>query len=448
MAVRKSSGGGWRITPKGLFRLHGWLGMNFGLLLAIICLSGAIATVSHEVEWLMDPTVRISPKGEIRWQDTLDALQQAHSGYSVDSISRGESTVLESMAWSAFLTDPGGGYVFARVDPYVGEVTKSGTRLTTADYIRQLHYNFHSTAGFYLVCFVAFPLVFSVTSGLMFLKGWWKHLFALRLGKGRRVFISSLHRFLGVWSMLFGLLIGVTGIWYLVERDLIPEEIAYPEAPGIEAAKMESHGSDPKMLPLDSLVAIAREAYPGLEAAAVELPQRQEESLGVIGNTGAIFTRDRAAGVFLDPYDGAIIAIRRSEDAKVVRWWVDAADSLHFGYWGGLTTKILWCAFGIALPALVLTGAWLSLRRSGAIGPQSGQLKSDFWRRRPLRTWTLLPLLLLLTVSCVAGYFERALVGDYPTPPPSLALLVALFTLLTAAISGVWLWLDRTLRQG
>lgn len=45
----------WR---KILFRLHGWLGLNIGLLLFVVCFSGSFATLSHEMDWLLNPAVR------------------------------------------------------------------------------------------------------------------------------------------------------------------------------------------------------------------------------------------------------------------------------------------------------------------------------------------------------------------------------------------------------
>jgi uncharacterized iron-regulated membrane protein len=102
------------LDRKQLFALHGWLGMNFGLLLALICLSGTFATLIQEIEWVAQPALRIEADGPIQWQETYEALQQAHPEMHVGGISRGEATVLDGVAWTAFLSAPDGRWKRAR----------------------------------------------------------------------------------------------------------------------------------------------------------------------------------------------------------------------------------------------------------------------------------------------------------------------------------------------
>jgi len=403
---------------KQLFALHGWLGMNFGLLLALICLSGTLATLMHEIEWVTQPALRIEPDGPVQWQETYEALQRAHPEMHVGGISRGEATVLDRVAWTTFLSAPDGPWKRARVDPYEAEVVRSGSRLYLQDYLRQLHYNFFWGWGFYLVCLIGLPLLLSVVSGLLFYKRWWRHLFRLELGKGLHAFGSSLHRLLGVWSLIFGLIIGITGLWYLAEAELVSQDVAYPPGPKVPAETMAEHGPTPEPLPLDAYVAAATDAFPELQPTGIALPSSPDGTVRVEGNTGNWLVRDRANSVFLDPYTAEVVDLRRPEDLGALSWWVQAADSLHFGYWGGLASKLLWAFLGLCLPVSVLSGAYLSWRRAGVIGGgPSASATRAWWRRYPIRVWILVPLMLYLAWACVQGYVDRQ-----PAPHPTTAV--------------------------
>jgi len=401
------------VTRRSLFRLHGWLGLNFGLLLALVCLSGVAATLAPEIEWLSQPELRVEADRPVQWEATYRSIRQAYPDHRLATLSKLPDSVLDSAAWQAQIFAPEGAWRMLRVDPYTGKILRAPSRLYLNDYIRQLHYTFFSNWGFYLVCFVALPLFLSLTSALLFYRRWWRSLFWVSLTKGARSFVSSLHRFLGVWSAVFGGIVALTGLWYLAEAELVAYETAYPPKPSLSSEQMAAHGPTPERLSLDAYVAAAKEAFPGLAPTGINLPSSANGTVMVEGSTGAPLQRPRANAVFLDPYDGAVVEVRRSREAGALSWWVDAADALHFGYWGGLTSKILWAVFGLALPVLVLSGAYLSWRRGRAIEAQSATTSAtranpaSAGRLPPLRSWLVLPVLAGLAGMSIQGYAAR-----------------------------------------
>jgi len=407
------------LSKKTLFALHGWVGMNFGLLLFWVCLSGAIASLGYEIEWLSQPELRIEAEGPIRWQATYDALRSRYPEHQIDGFARDWPVVIDALAWSSYLIRPDGDFAQVRVDPYAGKVVRAPTRLYLQDLARMFHYRFldASSWGFYLVSFVAFPLLFSIVSALLFFKRWWRHLFRLRVGSGGRAFLSSLHRVTGVWSLIFGLIIALTGVWYLVE-DFLPAE-AFPEYPSVSEERLAAVGPAPPVLPLERYIKAARKAFPSLEPSGIYLPTGPDDVVQVRGRTGRILVRDRANAVFLDPYDASVVGIHDSSRDGALKWWMNAADSLHFGYWGGLASKILWALFGLCLPVMVLTGGYLSWRRAGIVGPGNPRRNGlacaglPWWRRRPLRTWVMLALTAVILAWVMDGYERRA---EAPAP--------------------------------
>ncbi len=398
-----------RLSPsyrKRLFALHGWLGLHFGLWLCVVCLTGAIASLTEEIEWLTDPALRIQPLGPIQWQQTYETLTQTYPDAEVDGFRVGEATVLASLAWKSTVSYPDGRFGRTRVDPYQATIVRPRQLLTLTHFIRQLHYNVHSDLGFYLIGFLALPLFLSAVSGLLFYKNWWRSFLTLRTGQGWRVFWSSAHSCIGVWALLFALLMAITGIWYLTES-FLAQDLVFPEGPTLSAKQLEAHGPTPKKLSLDQYIASAKRAFPELDPTGIGLPYSPDETVSVSGRTGGWLTRDRANTVYLDPYSGDVIAIRKHDDSELLTWWINSVDALHFGYWGGLAGKVVWCVLGLSLPVLMLSGAYLSFRRSGLIGGNRTTAHPDrrpLWQRIPLRSVITLVLfcaiVMTTTYSC------------------------------------------------
>jgi len=258
-------------------------------------------------------------------------------------------------------------------------------------------------------------------------------LFKLRLGKGTHAFFSSLHRLIGVWSMIFGLIIGITGIWYFMEITVMPDDTIYPPAPEVPQEKMASHGTSPQLLSLDTYIDTAKEVFPELKPTHIYFPG-SGYPVEVRGQAGGFLVRDRANAVYLDPFDAEVISIKCSKEDDALSWWVNSADPLHFGYWGGLATKILWAIFGLSLPVLVLSGAYLSLRRGGVVGSKKkcALQKSPFWRRYPIRTWLMLPLLFIFLWWGIEGYNKRKVKVE---APPQTAIAQTEIGPWTASVS-------------
>lgn len=96
----------------------------------------------------------------------------------------------------------------------------------------------------------------------------------------------------------------------------------------------------------------------------MRMPHRPGEPVYLDGQAGNPITRDRANKVLVHPFSGEMIAVQRSSELSVVPFLTDAVDPLHFGYFGGLATKVLWCVLGLVLSFSILAGAYLWVVRT------------------------------------------------------------------------------------
>jgi len=439
------------LSNKLLFTIHGWLGLSLGLPLFIICLSGTLAVVSHEIDWLLTPAVRASAhEGPVNWGAVAEQVRREYPQTPIRSLWAPQGQGFAAEAWLA--TPAGNRRVFA--DPATGEVVGTTGWFNTQRFFRDFHRRFFwfSAWGIWLVSSFGIILLLATLTGLLFYKRWWTKLFTLRIHGGSRMFWSDLHRMTGVWTLLFALVIALTGLWYLMESPVSRSfRDHFPKTPRLENDRLAELGSLATPLSVGDYARIAREAHPGLQIKAIFLPATRNAPVQIHGQAEAWLVRDRANKLLLDPYSGEVLFHQRATELSSLARWVDTADPLHFGNFGGLTTKLIWFAFGLILSLLMPVGVYLWSKRAeqsalGAIKRLRGQSDAEIAReiRRATRRRTGLGLavttgVLLLaattTYQALAKQLPKPAVPIIESPPQSIGpWTVQFFRAPTAAV--------------
>lgn len=352
------------------FDLHSWFGFQLCALFALVLVTGTLATVSNEIDWLASADFRVAPAAErAPWEEMKQSVRRAAPDQGIWWIALGPGS---RYAATAVTVDAAEFRRNVRIDPGSGAVTGVDPWLNAQRFLRDLHrYLFMpSVIGLPIVSAFAFLLLYQLYSGLRTIRGWRKAATRLRTDRGTRVAIGDLHKAAGIWVSWFLLLIAVTGIWYLAELVMeargTPSEVPYQSMP---AGWAERQGPVIRYRPLDDYVAAATSAFPGLEPRTLRLPFAPDEPVVVEGAAGDPLARDRANEVWLDPVDARVVAVQRSADMTALQYTTEIADPLHFGTLGGLPTKLLWFAMGVCLSGLAVTGAWLAWRRLRRTAP-------------------------------------------------------------------------------
>jgi uncharacterized iron-regulated membrane protein len=343
---------------------HSWLGLKMSLLMLIICVTGTISVVSHEIDWLIDSDLRIdAQQAPIDW----DAMTlKAKKAYPERRLSFIQRPIYSNSASILLMNDPFLGARRVHSNPYTGEVLGDKPWYSSVQRIfRDLHrYLLSPVAGIYLVGPFGIILLLSVISALLFYKKWWRGFFKLRLNKGYRAFIGSLHKVTGLWSIWFILLISLTGVWYLAEaviRD-VGVKIQFKRPNVSEQTWSDRQLLETTILP-SKAVAIAKAQYTHFDVASIYFPTTQARPIMITGYTDIPLVRARSNSVFIDPVTGEVLDVRRTEQQTLLEIWIDLADPLHFGDFGGLWTKVIWFIFGLAICALSATGLIIFIKR-------------------------------------------------------------------------------------
>jgi len=360
-----------RTSNKQWFRLHGWIGVQLGVLLFVVMFSGSLATVGEELDWLANPAMRVQPAAEtVSYGEMSTAVLRAYPEHEIWRIQapRAARFAVEFQLVRPDTADFTDGLRRVYVDPHSGAIQGATGWFTIQRALRNFHMNLSLPAlGIYVVGALGFLLLTSVVSALMFYKRWWRRLLVLRLDRGRRVFWSDAHRAGGLWSLWFALIMAVTGIWYFVEMGMFDAGVGLGDIPDEPPRLIEAQSCAPghatRRLPLDDLVERARAAYPALEIKGIWLPRDPRGAVRFTGQADAWLVRQRANNLYLNPCDGSVMGRYAAEDLPLAHRWVHTADPLHFGDFGGLATKLVWLVFGLLTSALPLTGAYLWHKR-------------------------------------------------------------------------------------
>lgn len=371
-----------RLKKKHFFQLHSWIGTRLSILFFIVCFSGTIATLSNELDWLFMPDIRLEST-ETSLASKNQIVQNIKNRYPEGKIQYWDHRE-ESYLCDIVYVGVNGARTYVFVNPYTGEI-QGNTQLTFQRFFRDLHYYLFIPfqIGHFTVLIFGFLLLISLITALYFYKKWWKKFLDLKTGKGKLVLFRSLHRLVGLWSIPFTILFSITAIWYFLERTNTAgiSDISNPGFPEVQnlgdnqALENLSYTID-----YDKAVSIAKKEIPKLKIGTILPPSSLEKPIYITGKSDVALVRKRANRIYINPTTYQLVDIQRAENTNTVMWLNDIADPLHFGYWGGLITKLIWFIFGLGISGLVLTGIWITLKRQAIKKKEKQKPVMGIWK--------------------------------------------------------------------
>lgn len=354
------------MTNRLWFQLHSWAGFALGGLLFVVCLSGVLATLSYEIQYLADEKFRaLEPREQaVPWQQLEQNLQTDYPSSQILGLRVHEQDYL---AGEVGLATPEG-FRFVYFDPASGQLLGSGEWGTVSRYLRNLHmYLSIGSFGKLLVTSLSWLLLISVVSSFYVYQKWWRQLLKWPGSwhwAPRRDW-SGWHKAIGAWSWWFIVLMMVTGLWYFAEHLLHRNDIAhYPTAPTPQTLAQPAQSAE--ALPLHQLMAKAQAARPELDIRTMYYPFKTGQAIAINGQADDVLVRNRANRVYLDPFTGEVLGRQSAADLDLVARLVDTADPIHFGNFSGLWLKLVYAVFGLGLTILVIGGMrmhWLRTKR-------------------------------------------------------------------------------------
>ena len=362
------------------FLLHSWLAMPIWLFLFFICLTGTIATVSQEIVWLFDSSVRANPPDEVgamlTFDEVIKVVEREAPGAYVEQITR---PVKSQFALTAEISYPDSTSENVFINPYTGEIQgRAATGFNFRQFVRAIHgwllipFNTGFTRyslGWYMVSILGIPMLLSLITGLVVYKKFWRGFLhpRLRFNRGARVFWGDFHRLAGIWSIPFIFIISVTAIWFMIQGLLFEAGVPFngaSQAPVFVArdeVPVSNQGRPPLISP-DQAIAQVNQHYENVETERVDLPSTAFGHYRILGRSQAFPLVHES--FLVNPYTGSIDQAMRVMDQPGLMLTRLSMRALHTGDFVGLSLKLVYFFFGVLLTMMVFSGMRIWMTRT------------------------------------------------------------------------------------
>lgn len=347
-----------------VFSIHSFAGLLSGLFILLMSISGAALVFHDELDSLQYPSFQSKENIPVLPVDSCyRSLQKKFPHAQISSCSMAEDNK-HPFIFSAYDSsfEKGTKTMQVFVHPQTGEIlqTRGGSKDIQHNFMSWLsvfHNSFHlKKKGEWLLGFFAVIFLISITTGIILYR---KNVIAVLLFRKKIFRKANLHQLIGVYALLFNLMIGITGFWmqrYVFKKEFYAEE--QPYTPVIKP-------SPALFLNIDSALKKANTQYPSFTGYVIYFaptPKRKTAVYGSQSTNAFIHSKKFADVIFLDSAGGIAKTAFVNEIPADNRY--DIINSqLHLGKYGGLPIKIIYCLFGLTSGLLSITGFALWAKR-------------------------------------------------------------------------------------
>lgn len=407
-----------RLFNRWLWRqCHVYLALLFGLLFALLGLTGSLNVYRQSIDELLNPRLLIQPadKAPLPLDQLMNAIKRAHpnrhGAWTLELPSSPEQCLTAWFEKPAESVDKRYAPLMVAVNPYSGEIVASrfwGETFTT--WIMDLHTDLQlQLSNRFTLATLATLLMLSLSSGWYL---WWPGFSGLRNQFKIRCrslmgLLFDLHRLLGAMAAPLLMLLAFTGF-----------HLAYPQLlETLTAAEGMGHGDGgpnvrstaiPNNRPISiaEAVLVARGLFPSSEVRRVTTPAGEIGTYRInLRQKHELNQHHPFTNVWIDRWSGQIRAVNNPNQFSAGQTFTTWQWPLHtgeaFGAWG----RGLWFFCGLLPSFLYVSGVLHWLHRQGLLDDRridlgqsfrrSGQWAYGHGRHCGLRLWqALYPLAL------------------------------------------------------
>jgi uncharacterized iron-regulated membrane protein len=360
------------------WQIHFWTGLIAGLLWTVVGLTGSLLVFIPELRRVeVSGWTKVAPMSRtLPIQETVDRLLAERPGDKMYSI---YWDFKPNWALNLRTVAPNGDRIHNFVDQY------RGTVLASVNYNKsrlQWFYDLHETLlsgekGRRVNAWFAVALVLASSLGLLL---WWRGVKQWKLGLEYRLKARwkrqnwDIHNLGGLVFYIPLLLLSITGAYYGYQLAFASFFSAVTRGPAVVAPPKISPAKVP-WRSLDEMAENALAALPRSTLSMINFPQKPGDALSFRLKLSSDPHRIGLNWVYVDPVSSRVLRVDKLADqppgVKLMRWMTP----IHYGTFGGYTTRVLWIFAGLMPGTLFVTSLLMWWNRS----------LSKKWRRRAVR---------------------------------------------------------------
>lgn len=359
---------------KTWFLVHKWTSLICTAFLLMLCLTGLPLIFHEEIEELEGKPKLAKQVAEGTPLAGLDRLAESATARYPNKVIRfvywdEHEPNTTTFSLSDSIDAPPDNFTTVIVDDHTAEVLDTPNFQEGFMYVMlQLHIDmFMGIGGKLFLGVMGLLFVAAIVSGIMLYGPIMKRFdFGMvRTQRSARLKWLDLHNLLGVVTIVWGTVVGLTGVINTASEIVLGlwqiGQLSEMTAPYKNAQPLTG-----KLSSLDEAVALAKQKAPDMEASIIAFPgtmftSKHHYAVFVKGNTP--LTKRLIKPALIDAKNSTLT------DMRDMPWYVNmlfVSQPLHFGDYGGLPLKIIWALFDIATIVILGSGLYLWFARNKA----------------------------------------------------------------------------------
>ncbi|UCS94645.1 PepSY domain-containing protein [Echinicola marina] len=360
------------MDTKLLWRIHNWLGLYTGVVIAFLCITGAAALFRPEIDRALNPHLTKVEK-QSKTVSLTEAVNKALAANPDKNLFEVELPKAYVDTWNIRLKPKEAQDLYPMfwevyINPYTGEILGQRNYFESFSYyLRNIHVRFYEAEyGRQIVGLAGIALLISTLTGFLIYGKFMKtHAFGEIRKKNTRITQGDIHKMIGVATLVFNFVIAVTGAWLGLQAYLM--QAADMELPNsyIRHEKPLSKADD-TVFPLDYDLIMNRiqEEFPEMQPWNIRPTTNGEALIHIYGNVKGQTYERRTNKLVLDKADYRQLHRYNISEQDFGDKLFFVQESFHFGDFAGLPLKLLYCFLALCSAYLSLSGFIIYLERT------------------------------------------------------------------------------------